>query len=166
MKHAIQQIAENHGFQYEIAFTVWQEVGSFEETDEVLKEMREAAQIQAEKRLQRRRLAEGEHHDDDEDEDDDDTPLPVPMEHDANAHSASSEYNLLEAQNHANPRTPAFKYVPAIIDTEDPEYEPPSDSRAALFARLAGEGRIEEAKRRDHKRRKSGIMPEMTPYKV
>lgn len=148
MQHSIQQIAQNHGFQYDIAYGVWQEVGNLKETDEVLKDMREAAQRQAEKRLQYRRSKS-------------DEVASAAMQ--PNGSASSSEYNLLEAQHRFTSRTPVLKYTP--VDTPDPEYQPPSDSRAALFARLAGEGRIEEAKRRDHNRRKSGIMPAATPHK-
>ncbi|THH13659.1 hypothetical protein EUX98_g9695, partial [Antrodiella citrinella] len=167
MDAALAKMAAHHCFQPSVALHVWQQVGDLQLTDKILREMSLSAGNKLQEYADLMQLQKSS-----EPDFDDQGRAPasraVPSGSNVRGDNVSvpstPELNLLAAQK-PNGRNETLKYIPFDITEEDVEYRPPTDTRAAQFARLLADNRIDEARKRDHKRRKSGFMPPTTPYK-
>ncbi|TFK45939.1 hypothetical protein OE88DRAFT_1739891 [Heliocybe sulcata] len=153
-------MAQNHGFQKQVVYEVFEATKDFEETDGILRDMRRAAQQMAMKRLSGRYVlasdAASTSGSADELSEEDDGMVDV---RDEGVGAAPPHGPRSVSQDRGRPS--ALHWVPA--DSEGNEYRPPRTSRAAEYTRLANAGREKEARRRE--RRKS-TLGGLSPRKV
>jgi len=132
----IERMSENHGFQEDVTWRLWQAVGDLKEVDLTLKQMRDAAEKAAFQIMESRdsgpkKTLEGRLRDEDGTDS---------IRRDGSSRRSSSRHSPA-------PFTP----VPTRR-FHHPEYAPPEASRAGQFSRLAKQGRLGEALKRERRR--------------
>ncbi|KZT18904.1 hypothetical protein NEOLEDRAFT_1142769 [Neolentinus lepideus HHB14362 ss-1] len=145
--YLLDAMAQNHGFQKEVVYGVFENVKDFQKADEILKDMREAAERIAMKKLSGHDTSGSDAAstpDSEEISSYEDCPG-LAVRSDGEEHDRSRNTSSISLG-----RTSALRRVPA--NDEQNEYRPPRDSRAGEYARLAKAGREEEARRRERRR--------------
>ena len=130
LKLLIERMSQNHGFQEDVTWRLWRSLQDLQAVDLLLKEMRDSAEKAALKIVERT----GHQH----------------------GHSRTWEGRDKYGPLSSGPRFPS-KLTPVHPGEEyDIEYSPPQASRAGQFSRLARQGRVKEAFKREGRRASHG----------
>ena len=156
------RMAENHKFHIDVVREVASRQRSLEDTDRVLRNMREAAGREYARMLRQEYEAEESEEEDEEDaaksgnEEDDDhavQPTRAPLRSNHSPPSSSPQ---------GRTRRLALKITTESPDSSPmrpPHYSPPTPTRAHEFRRLERQGRVEEARLREGRRVRRSLQP-------